>query len=283
MKCWLNMDSSYHNGKFYAMMAYMKKFLLVILILLPQVLFAQNLIDPKIDFKNKLENKGVNYSINYLPIGGYTYSGKPYKVEPTSIWWHWDAGVNIYNVWGALERVSVTYKILNNRIAHNDPASTHFTVGPNTILQMLPIYENSIIQARLTNDQGVEDVTKAESYGVIQIETTGRYYDTNPPLESQTNTLIMLTRELMRKYNIPFSQIYGHFEKSPRIHKIDPGPKYMNETRIKLLKYLIKNKDWDLIGDPKSWNFYTEKLDASGKVVKVLSQSKDEIMEALFR
>lgn len=260
----------------------MRKLLLIMFLLIPSALFAQNIPDARINFKNNLEISGVKYYINYLPINGYTYNNTTYKVKPTSIWWHWDAGSNVKNSSDAYTRVQTTFNILTSRIANNDRVSSHFSVGPNAILQMMPFYDDGIIQARLTNDRNVEDIAKAESYGAIQIETTGKFYDTNPPLPSQTNTLIILTRELMRKYNIAFSQIFGHFEKSPYIDKIDPGPKYMNETRIKLLKYLIDKRDWDLIGDPSTWNFYTEKLDQNNKVIEVLGQSSDEIMQAII-
>lgn len=224
----------------------------------------------------------TNYLVKYLPKESFTYGKDIYAVNPTSIWWHWDAGSTPKSANNINKRVLSTYDILKSRGDKGEHVSTHFTVGLNTVLQMLPLGKDSVTQARLTNDLEVDDVLKSLSLGGIQIETTGMYYDTRPPLASQTNTLIKLTAVLMKQYNIPFSKVFGHLEVAPGLGKTDPGIKYLKQTRIKLLKYLISRKQMENIGSPDSWNFYTQVL-KDGVVTNVLDQSSSDILNALTK
>ena len=172
----------------------------------------------RITFKKELSTLGINYIIKYLPNTDFLYNNKVYLVEPTSIWWHWDdAGKTPTQEKNITQRVLKTYSGLIYRTTHGEPVATHFVVGPNTVLQMLPLGVNTITQGRLTNDLKIEDITKTPSLGGIQVETTGVNYDSNPPIASQTNTLILLTAVLMKQYNIPFSNILGHLERAPLI------------------------------------------------------------------
>ncbi|MDE2030731.1 MAG: N-acetylmuramoyl-L-alanine amidase [Patescibacteria group bacterium] len=234
----------------------------------------------QITFQKEMTTFGVNYIVKYLSDKSILYDKKVYNVTPTSIWWHWDAGSTPNTDKNIPSRVLSTYAILKSRTDANDPVATHFSVGPNTVLQMLPLGNSVIAQGRLTNDTKIEDVTKTPSLGGIQIETTGTDYDNKPPLVSQTNTLIELTAVLMHQYHIPFSNIYGHLERSAGIDKTDPGINYLKQTRIKLLEYLIDHKQFENIGSSTSWNFYTQTL-KDGKVVNVLDQSSAEILQAL--
>lgn len=231
----------------------------------------------------------IAYYTHYLPDESSFYAGASgtlntiYTETPQTIWWHWDAGPTIKKESGAKKRVYDTYNILKDRTMHNDPVSTHFVVGPRTILQMLPLYTDIVTQARLSNDTGIIDHLQAHSLGGIQIETTGVYYDTHPPLASQTTTLIILTATLMEHYHIPFSHITAHLEHGVGWGKTDPGINYLKQTRIKLLKYLIKNNKWDVIGNPTTWNFYTDIKNPNndGTITQQLDQSSTDIQKAL--
>lgn len=233
-----------------------------------------------ITFKKELNNFGIQYFVNYLPIESMQYNEKIYQVIPTSIWWHWDAGLTPIQTKNAKQRVYNTYNILKIRTKNGESVSTHFSVGPNTILQMLPLAKNMITQGRLTNDLKTKDISKTPSLGGIQIETTGTEYDKKSPLPSQTTTLIKLTSTLMRQYHIPFSSIFGHLEKSTDLGKIDPGIKYLKQTRVQLLKYLIDSNQLENIGDSKSWNFYTQVIN-NGVIINILDQSNVEIISQL--
>jgi hypothetical protein len=237
----------------------------------------------RITFKKEFSATSVNYIVKYLPSASFSYDKKIYSVEPTSIWWHWDdAGKTPTQEKNITQRVLSTYNALLYRTNHNEPVATHFVVGPDTILQMLPLGTNTITQGRLTNDLNIEDITKAPSLGGIQIETTGNDYDHNPPIASQTNTLISLTAVLMKQYNIPFSNILGHLERAPTIDRVDPGINYLKQTRIQLLKYLIAHKQLGNIGTPSSWNFYTQ-VEKGGIITNVLDQSQVEIFSQLTK
>jgi len=255
------------------------------LIILPfPLIYAQNVEQKSNDitFTNEMVNLGINYQTKYLPKSSSQYGNKSYQVRPVSIWWHWDAGATPYSSKNISQRLISTYNILKQRTEAGDPVSVHFCVGPNAILQMLPMEATTITQGRLTNDSNIQNVTKSLSLGGIQIETTGTYYNKNPPLNTQSTTLIKLTALLMKQYNIPFANIYGHLEKSPYISKIDPGIKYLNKTRIQLLKYLIANKQIENIGPVKSWNFYKQEIN-NKILINKLDQSSSEIFQSLTK
>lgn len=235
-----------------------------------------------ISFNKEINSLGIKYITKYLPENSYQYNKKVYTLIPNSIWWHWDAGSNPSKINDGSKRVLSTYDILKQRTDKGEPVSTNFSIGPNVVLQMLPLSKTNITQGRLSNDLKIEDITKSQSLGGIQIETTGTLYDKTPPLTSQTETLIKMTSILMKQYNIPFSKIYGHLEKSANISKIDPGIIYLKKTRIQLLKYLIKNKQIENIDKVENWNFYTEKL-VDGNIVNVLDQSSSEIYNSLTK
>ena len=233
-----------------------------------------------ISFNKEKNLSKIKYLIKYLPELSYQYNKKVYATVPTSIWWHWDAGETPLKIKDGSKRVQTTYNILKQRTNAGEPVSTNFSIGPNVILQMLPLSKTRITQGRLTNDLRIEDISKSKSLGGIQIETTGTLYDKNPPLTSQTETLIRLTAVLMKQYDIPFSKIYGHLEKSPDISKIDPGINYLKKTRVQLLKYLIKENQKENINKIENWNFYTETL-KNGNIMNVLDQSSLEIYNSL--
>jgi hypothetical protein len=87
----------------------------------------------------------------------------------------------------------------------------------------------------------------------------------------------------MRQYNIKFKNIRGHLEISPFIKRNDPGIKYLNRTRIKLLKELIRLELYHLIGPDKSWNFYKLKSTKKNKVYQKLTQSRRTIWRKLTK
>ncbi len=236
----------------------------------------------RIDFKKGLPNNIV-YKIKYLPETSHLYAGKIFRVIPESICWHWDGGETpkTEDPQKGLKRAIETWDTLVQRTKHKDPVATHFSVGPHSVLQMLPLSDKYIVQGRLSGDHNIQDVHKAESLGGIQIETTGVGFDEKLPMQAQTSTLIELTVQLMRKYDIPFTKICGHLERSPLSNKkIDPGEKYLKATRVLLLKALIKNKDWQLIGEPKEWFFYKETFE-DNVIKKEITQTPQEIWNAL--
>lgn len=232
----------------------------------------------RITLEGALASKEVEYLVRYLPSECAEYGGKLYQVEPKTIWWHWDGGptptTENHN------RVQTTWRGLLGRTKRGDPVAAHFSVGPNTVLQMLPLSATMIIQGRLTNDTGIDDIDQARSLGGIQIETTGKCYKDSPPLECQTTALVDLTIAVMKQYHVPFPKICGHRERAAGLGKSDPGTKYLKETRIRLLKALIAQAQWPLVGHPDRWDFHAEVL-KGGKVRQVLNQPKEEIWSRL--
>lgn len=225
-----------------------------------------------------LAQAGFEYTAKFLPDESAAYDGQLYQVIPKSIWWHWDGGPTPSA--GEKDRVYATYYGLAGRTKRGDPVSTHFCVGPGKVLQMLPISPTHVIQARLTDDSGIEEVLDAVSFGGLQIETTGNRYIKTPPPDAQTEGLLTLTILLMKEYNIPFRQIVGHLERSPRVRKADPGIGYLTKKRILLLRRLLAAEEFDLIGPPQSWRFYklVEKKKGIGRVT---TQTPEEILDAL--
>lgn len=236
-------------------------------------------LEAQVDFGPRLKEQGLTLFTKILPEECVTYDGKLYQVRPNSIWWHWDGGPTPQEE--DHDRVFTTYNGLTGRTREGDPVGTHFSVGPGEVLQMLPLGEKLIIQGRLTDDRGIQDVRRAESFGGIQIETTGAYYDETPPPASQTESLVKLTITLMRQYGLRFNKILGHLERSPRVGKPDPGLGYLRETRILLLKQLIGRGDFDLVGPPESWRFYRLAKGVNGEIVRVETQSLSEILNSL--
>jgi len=232
----------------------------------------------RIVFESALGNKEVEYLVRYLPPQCAEYGGKLYQVEPQAIWWHWDGGPTPRTE--DHDRVLTTWRALVGRTRNHDPVATHFSVGPNTVLQMLPMSAGVIIQGRLTNDRGIGDINQAKSLGGVQIETTGRWYDSKPPLEAQTAALVDLTIAVMKQYRVPFPRIWGHLERAAGIGKPDPGLNYLRATRVRLLKALIAQAQWSLIGVPGRWSFYREVL-KSGQVIRVTTQTQEEIWSRL--
>jgi hypothetical protein len=232
----------------------------------------------RITFEGALANKDVEYLLKYLPSECAQYGGKLYQVAPQAIWWHWDGAATPSTE--DHDRVQTTWRGLAGRTKRGDPVAAHFSVGPSTVLQMLPMSASMIVQGRLTDDTGIDDVNQAKSLGGVHIETTGRWYFKDPPLESQTATLVDLTIAVMRQYHVPFASICGHRERAAWIPKPDPGVEYLRETRIRLLKTLIARAQWPLIGHPDRWNFHMEVL-KGGRVTRVLNQTKEEILSQL--
>ena len=225
-----------------------------------------------------LAQAGFEYASRLLPDASAAYDGQLYQVVPETIWWHWDGGPTPSAE--DKDRVLATYYGLAGRTKRGDPVSAHFCVGPGKILQMLPISQTHIIQGRLTDDSEVEEVLDALSYGGLQIETTGNRYIKTPPPESQTEGLLTLTCLLMKQYGIPFQQIVGHMERSPRIRKPDPGIKYLTRTRVRLLQRLLAVEEFNLIGPPQSWRFY-QLVEKKKRLVRITTQTPDDILGAL--
>jgi hypothetical protein len=234
--------------------------------------------DQRFKIKDLLAQANIDYAYKQLPDESAAYDGKLYQVVPETIWWHWDGGPTPSATYK--DRVFVTYNGLAGRTRRGDPVSVQFCAGPGKVLQMLPVTQTHIIQGRLTDDRGIKEVREALSFGGIQIETTGDRYGKKAPSEVQTDTLLRLTLLLMKEYGIPFRRILGHFERSPVVRKVDPGLKYMKKTRVRLLKMLLEEEAFDLIGPPEGWRFY-RLIEAKKKTVKVITQTSDEILESL--
>jgi hypothetical protein len=232
----------------------------------------------RVTFEGAFANKDVEYLVKYLPSACAEYSGKLYQVTPQTIWWHWDGGVTPTTE--DHDRVKSAWYTLVGRTRIGDPVAAHFSLGPKVILQMLPMSASRIIQGRLTDDSGIDDVNQAKSLGGVHLETTGCWYHSHPPIEAQTATLIDLTIAVMRQYSIPFPRIWGHRERAAWNPKPDPGVGYLAETRIRLLKTLIARCQWPLVGHPSTWNFYMETM-RRGTVVRIPNQMKEEFWSRL--
>jgi len=236
-------------------------------------------LDKRFQIAELLADAGIEYAYRQLPDESAAYGGYWYQVLPETIWWHWDGGPTPSA--GYKDRVYATYWGLAGRTRRGDPVSTHFCVGPGMVLQMLPLSATHIIQGRLSDDSGIEEVLDALSLGGIQIETTGSYYARHPPTEIQTDTLVRLTYLLMKQYGVPFNQVLGHFERSPWARKRDPSLAYTRNTRVRLLKVLLEAEEFELMGPPTSWQFYELVGKKNNKLAKVITQTSDELLDAL--
>ena len=236
-------------------------------------------LDQRFQIKGLLAQAGIEYACRQLPDESAAYGGYWYQVRPETIWWHWDGGPTPSAEYK--DRVFATYWGLAGRTRRGDPVSTHFCVGPGKVLQMLPLSATHIIQGRLSDDSGIEEVLDALSLGGIQIETTGSYYARYPPTEIQTETLVRLTYLLMKQYGVSFKGILGHFERSPWARKRDPSLAYTRNTRLRLLRVLLEAEEFDLMGPPSSWQFYELVGKKHNKLAKVTTQTSDELLDAL--
>mgnify|MGYP001827343240 CR=1 FL=1 len=244
-----------------------------------RVLKGTVLPEHRLHFKPLLAESGIEFAYKELPQAAAAYDGDWYRVVPDTIWWHWDGGPTPTEK--QKNRVYGTYNALAGRTRRGDPVATHFSAGPGKVLQMLPLGPKRVVQGRLTDDRGIDEVLEAWSLGGIQLETTGRYYGRKEsPTEIQTETLLALTLLLMRQYRIPFGQIIGHIERSPVVRKPDPGLRYLKSTRIRLLKALIKEREFELAGPPQSWDFY-RLLIKKKEMVRLRTQTPEQILGAL--
>ncbi len=163
--------------------------------------------------------------IDYLP------DHDEYCIEPTMIIIHWSGG------WSSAQE---TFNVLRDR-----GLFCHFATDENEQLLGLPMYGNIVKRAWCA--AGVNSFS-------LHDEITGSNFDDylSPDLVSgnfsargdgsaeytarllaMTELSIETTCWAMRKYNIPYTQIFGHFEVTEG--KPDPGPQYLS-TYIDLVK-----------------------------------------------
>lgn len=155
----------------------------------------------------------------FRPLTG---AGKTNKCfEATAIIIHWSAQTSGHSN-------EATYNALKRR-GLSCQYSTDSTAGPQGTWQMLEMFENKIEQSYCT---GAAEYNK---HG-INIEIAGSNFDNepalgpyNPPTPDQYNRTLDLVCFFKRQYNLPTSQIFGHYEVTPG--KSDPGKKFLKKLR----------------------------------------------------
>lgn len=128
-------------------------------------------------------------------------------ITPTMIVIHWSGGYA--NDQGNLR----TYEVLESR-----GVSCQFGTDTVGVWQMLPMWEKKSLLAYCVGGN--------YNNMALSNEIAGVYFDTNPPPENEIQMAVENTCFLMRQYNIPLSQIYGHYQLRA---KPDPGKEFLKK------------------------------------------------------
>ena len=133
-------------------------------------------------------------------------------IKPTMIVIHWSA---------AWTNVDATFNTLNT-----EKLACQLATDKDRTLQMQYLYKDQAQRGACVGDY---------NDFVLNNEITGSYFDEvyNNPSNDHYNTLAIETEKslvstcfLMKQYNIPITQIFGHFQLNPE-SKTDPGEEYL--------------------------------------------------------
>jgi len=211
----------------------------------PTLTLTPTLTQQEIIDSLKLSNTGNAYELIFFTDDYRELPHRDEIIDPDMIVLHWDEQPGSPEYWSrnktynGLSSVKERYDLLEDgRINTQIRASNvHFGLDKEGISQYLPMYEDYV----------------QHSYGAfayptaINIEMAGvdfRYGEgwTNVPNQEVENAL-NLVLELMLQYDIPFEQLYGHYEKDTYVAvngveydrgKPDPGPEFMQYFRDEL-------------------------------------------------
>lgn len=132
--------------------------------------------------------------------------------KPRMIVVHWSAG------WSSAQ---ATFNVLNTR-----DRSCQFAVDKNEVIQMLDLYPNAVERGWCAGGNA--------NVGSINFEITGAWFDdvlVAPNSQKYADLMVMTDKSveiacsMMRKYRIPQSAVYGHYELQSG--KSDPGVNYL--------------------------------------------------------
>jgi len=171
-------------------------------------------------------------------------------ITPTMLVIHWSADGSGSGYEGGNDQLWHTLGILRK-------LSCQFGTDTDNAVVLMPLYEN---QTELPSCVGVFNGIYYNNYGV-NIEMSGewfygvngeyidaegrRYFNAVNPTELQIT--YSTACEIMKQYNIPSSQIYGHYELNPTnpdgsIDKSDPGDQFLHTLFIPTIEALCEGK-----------------------------------------
>ena len=187
------------------------------------------------------ENGMVYFGDNYLELPKGSFIDK--HIVPDTIILHTDAQPREFpENWNTM----TTYWGLG------DEKSVHFAVSQDGILQMLPMYETTVMHSIGTtpffnDEERIVDYNQRS----IQIEMGGRNYndivtgDASPEMaraiEITTHKTIDLVIALMGFYHIPIEHILGHYQVNTG--NTDPGRLYFEEYFMPRLVETLSEKN----------------------------------------
>jgi hypothetical protein len=187
------------------------------------------------------ENGMVYFGDNYLELPKGSYIDK--QIIPDTIILHTDAQPRDFpEKWNTM----TTYWGLEGE------KSVHFAVSQDGILQMLPMYETTVMHCIGTtpffnDEERIVDYNQRS----IQIEMGGRNYndivtgDASPEMASAieitTQKTIDLVITLMGFYNIPIGHIFGHYQINTG--NTDPARLYFEEYFMPRLVEALSEKN----------------------------------------
>lgn len=146
-------------------------------------------------------------------------------MKPTMLIIHWTVG------WISAE---TTLGVLNDR-----GLSCHFATDQNKQLQALSFYKDKVERSACAlgyNDSSISNEISGDSFDSI-------YNNPNHPrytnLMKSTAQALQSSCRVMKQYNIPISQVYGHYQLTPG--KSDPGSAYLTYFKQRLAPMLNNN------------------------------------------
>ncbi len=190
---------------------------------------------------------GMGAISNLLPIGTGP-RGNGLCIIPTMIVMHWSAGYD--NAQGN----SATFSTLQSR-----DLACQVATDTNDVYLMQPFYENSVEYPWCANSWNIYSINNemaggcAGSCNFALSECDPRNslaFDSEPPhpCMPETDRAIEATCVLMEQYNIPWCQIYGHYQVPDSGGKIDPGEEFLQDYFIPRIRQECPNDTFNTCG-----------------------------------
>lgn len=183
------------------------------------------------DITQDLANQLEDSIIKFMPEDNFAHNVKTRRcIIPTMIIMHWSGGH------GNDDGNDATRNTLIERVIEVFPGvsrpnvlACHLGTDTGEVMFMQPFYKN-----------GVEMSQCAGSWNIyaIQNEMAGNNFTTNPngpPDPKILERSLEVTCLMMKTYNIPVTQIFGHYQ-VPNSGKTDPGAEFLQKTFIPKIK-----------------------------------------------
>lgn len=168
------------------------------------------------DITEDIARRITNGAVHLLPDNT---GPRPLKlcIEPTLIVIHWSGGHSNN------EGNDRTYETLISR-----NLACQLATDTNDQWVMQPFYENQVELSWCVGEWNIYAISN-EMAGGAESEFTAPI---PPPPEVEFNMAVQSTCVIMQQYNIPWTQIYGHYEVPNNGGKTDPGARFLHEAFI---------------------------------------------------